>query len=126
MARASRKVAVIVAVAAFAAAAFLFLRYQQTAQKPIDLAEGAARASGEVRDALGEPLRFGRIPQVKVRGPNAHAVIRVHGSRGEGLLIEWAQQNAGRWNLCSLLFRDESTTTDVILVSRAGSGCARE
>lgn len=113
-------------VAAFAVGAFLFVRYQQTAQRPIDLAEAVARGSGEVRDALGEPLRFGRLPQVKVRGANAHAVIRVHGARGEGLLIEWAQQEAGQWKVCSLLFRDESTTTDVILVSRAATGCARE
>lgn len=114
------------AAAALAVGAFLYVRYQQTVRQPTALATEAARRSTEVRNTLGEPLRFGRIPQARVRGSNAHLAIRVHGVRGDGLLLEWAQKNAGRWQLCSLVFRDESTTTDVILVSEAATHCARE
>ena len=121
-----RKAAAIFVAAVVAVGAFLFIRYQQTVQRPIALATDVARKSSEVRDAIGEPLRFGRIPQVRVRGGNAHLGIRVHGAHGEGLLIEWAQQDRGRWQLCSLVFRDESTTTDVILVSETATHCARE
>lgn len=116
----------VVAVGALAAGAFLFVRYQQTVRQPVALAADAALKSSEVRDAIGEPLRFGRIPQARVRGRNAHLDIRVRGARGDGLLIEWAQKDAGHWKLCSLLFRDESTTTDVILVSETATHCARE
>lgn len=76
--------------------------------------------------ALGEPLRFGRIPRARVRGKNAHLGIRVAGPRGNGLLLEWAQKEVAGWQLCSLLFRDENTTTDVILVSQGATHCARE
>lgn len=116
----------VVAVGGLAAGAFLFVRYQQTVQRPIALATDVARKSSEVRDAIGEPLRFGRIPQARVRGKNAHLTIRVRGAHGDGLLIEWAQQGPAGWQLCSLLFRDESTTTDVILVSETATHCARE
>ena len=118
--------AVVVAAAALAVGAFLFVRYQQTVRQPMTLATEAARRSAEVRDTLGEPLRFGRIPQARVRGSNAHLTIRVHGVRANGLLIEWAQKDHTRWQLCSLLFRDESTTTDVILVSQTATHCAKE
>ena len=112
--------------AVIAVGAFLFVRYEQTVRQPIALATDVARKSSEVRDAIGEPLRFGRIPQARVRGKNAHLTIRVRGAHGDGLLIEWAQQDRGRWQLCSLLFRDENTTTDVILVSETATHCARE
>src|SRR5579862_8971920 len=119
-------VGLVAVAAALAVGAFLLVRYQQTVQQPMALARDAARQSSEVNNALGEPLRFAKIPQARVRGNNAHVAIRAAGPRGNGLLIEWAQQNAGHWRLCSLLFRDESTTTDVILVSEAATHCARE
>jgi len=119
-------VGLVAVAAALAVGAFLLVRYQQTVEQPMALARDAARQSSEVNNALGEPLRFAKIPQARVRGNNAHVAIRAAGPRGNGLLIEWAQQNAGHWRLCSLLFRDESTTTDVILVSEAATNCARE
>ncbi|HKO12431.1 MAG TPA: cytochrome c oxidase assembly factor Coa1 family protein [Acidobacteriaceae bacterium] len=126
MGQRSRNVGVMVAVAGLAVGGFLFVRYQQTVQQPMALATDAARRSSEVREAIGEPLRFGRLPEAKVRGKNAHLGVRVRGPRGSGVLFEWAQMDAGKWQLCSLLFRDESTTTDVILVSRLATHCARE
>lgn len=114
---------VVVAVA-IAVGAFLFVRYQQTVEQPMALATDAARRSGDVREALGEPLRFGRVPRARVRGNNARLAIRVRGSRRDGLLMEWAQKDPGGWQLCSLLFRDG--TTDIILVSQSATHCARE
>lgn len=112
--------------AALAVGAFLFVRYQQTVQQPVALATDAARRSDEVRNALGEPLRFGRLPGARVRANNAHLTISVRGSRGDGMLVEWAQKGPGGWQLCSLLFRDQKTTTDIILVSQSATHCARE
>jgi cytochrome oxidase complex assembly protein 1 len=122
----SRNLVLILVIAGLAVGGFLFVRYQQTVEQPMALARDAARRSSEVREAMGEPLRFGRIPEAKVRGKNAHLGVRVRGPRGSGVLLEWAQMDAGKWQLCSLLFRDESTTTDVILVSRLATHCARE
>lgn len=126
MPRRTGSVAVLIAVAALCAGAILFVHFKRILRQPVALATNAARNSSEVRDALGEPLRFGRLPEAKLHDTNAHLAIRVRGPRGSGLLLEWAQRDAGSWQLCSLLFRDESTTTDVILVSRAATHCARE
>lgn len=126
VARAPIHAGLVVVVAALAVGGFLFVRYQQTLHQPIALARDAARRSPEVRDAVGDPLRFSRIPQARVRGANAHLAMDVRGSRGNGLLLSWAQKDAGQWRLCSLVFRDEKTTTDVILVSRTATHCARE
>jgi Cytochrome oxidase complex assembly protein 1 len=116
----------IVAVAGLALGGFLFVRFNQTVQAPMKLATDFAQGSSVVRSALGEPLQFGRLPIAKVRGSNAHLGIRVTGSRGQGSLIEWAQQTAGQWKLCSLTLHTNSDDADTILLSGTTSSCARE
>lgn len=130
MARAGRGIALVFAVGGLAVGAFLFVRFSQTVKAPMALATSLAQTSPDVRAALGEPLTFGRFPQAKVRPAksllNAHIAIPVSGPRGKGTLVEWAQQDAGQWKLCSLVLHTDSDNSILVLVSGSGTTCARE
>jgi len=130
MAKGSKGVALLFAFGGLAVGAFLFVRFSQTVRVPMALATSFAETSPAVQAALGTPLAFGRFPEAKVRPAqsllNARIGIHVSGPRGEGKLVEWAQQNAGQWKLCSLILHTDSDNTNIVLVSGAATPCARE
>ena len=130
MAKGGKAVALVFAFGGLAVGAFLFVRFSQTIKAPMALATSFAETSPEVQAALGSPLTFGRFPEAKVRPAqsllNARIGIRVTGPRGTGKLVEWAQQNAGQWKLCSLMLHTDSDDTNIILVSGSATPCARE
>jgi len=114
---------VVVAIAALIWAVVFLNR----AVAPVRLAVNAAQASSEFRNAVGQPVKTG----VFVRGRmdlfssagNAHLTIPVSGERGRGVLREWAQQDAGKWRLCGLVYRPEGGESQVTIVSDKGSPC---
>jgi hypothetical protein len=126
MARARRGLALVVAFGGLALGGFLFVRFNQTVQAPMALAANAAQSSTVVRSALGEPLRFGRLPRAKVRGNNARLGVSVSGPLGSGTLIEWAQQTGGQWRICSLAFRPNDGSGSVDLVESETTRCEPE
>lgn len=68
-----------------------------------------AQASPQVAARIGLPI----APEWPVRGRllergadgNADLQIRLRGSRGSGVLQEWAQRSGGKWRICSLAFQ---------------------
>jgi hypothetical protein len=52
--------------------------------------------------------------------------IQIYGPVGGGTLLEWAQEDAGKWHLCSLLFRSSDVSTSITVVSDASTQCDRE
>jgi hypothetical protein len=126
MARAGRGPALVIAFGGLALGSFLFVRFNQTVQAPMALAANLAQSSTVVRSALGEPLRFGRLPRAKVRGNNARLGIGISGPLGSGTLIEWAQQTSGQWHICSLVFRRGDGSGSVDLVDSETTRCEPE
>ena len=106
-----------------------FLTFIIRAQAPVRLAENKARNSAEVRLAIGHSLKTERFIKgylvSKDGNGNADLTIPIYGPLGHGTLFEWAQEEKGKWHLCSLVFRshDESTT---VLVSDTLTHCERE
>jgi hypothetical protein len=117
---------VVIAFGGLALGALLFVRFNQTVQAPIALATRVAQTAPPVTAALGEPLRFGRLPAARVRGRSARLVISVAGPAGSGKLIEWAQQDGGQWRICSLVFRPDAGGARIILVASETTHCETE
>jgi hypothetical protein len=77
-----------------------------------------------------------------MRGGEGNADLRIplHGPRGRGTLMEWAQREGGRWHVCSLVFHPygghpygghsdgghADTGTDLMLVDAAKTHCEAE
>jgi hypothetical protein len=40
--------------------------------------------------------------------------------------LEWAQEDKGKWHICSLLFRSSDASTTARLVSDISTHCERE
>ena len=57
---------------------------------------------------------------------NADLTIRIRGPLGRGTLYEWAQEGAGNWHICSLLFVSRDGTTSIPLVDDSSTHCDRE
>lgn len=105
--------------------------FQNRAKEPVRLAADLAEGSAGVRQAIGVPLKTGRWIRGNLttkRGEgNADITIPVHGPLGQGILQEWAQEDAGKWRLCSLLFRSEGQiSASITLVSDESTHCDRE
>jgi len=108
----------------------LFLFKRSSEKKAIaDPAIYAAQASAKVAGRIGLPIQAAS----SIRGNiltsgddrNADLQIPLHGSHGQGMLIEWAQRQKGKWRLCSLQFHS-ATGDEVDLVDPAKSGCDPE
>ncbi len=88
-----------------------------------------AQTSPKVEAALGLPIQ----PGWPVRGSviskhgfgNADLQIPLNGSRGKGTLSEWAQQEKGKWHICSLRFSAPDGTL-LTLVDEATTHCEPE
>lgn len=127
MAQAGKGLALAVAIGGLVAGGLLFLHYDRILTEPRLQAEEIAQNSPMILEKLGDPLEFGRFPQAKLHGDNnAHLAIGVSGPAGTGTLVEWAQQDAGHWRICSLVFRWNGTGDEFELVDGAETHCAPE
>lgn len=89
----------------------------------------AAQSSPEVAAQIGLPIQ----PGWPIRGSvlskngagNADLQIPLTGSRGKGILAEWAQQERGKWRICSLYFKS-ARGTPLNLVDGAKTHCEPE
>lgn len=120
----------VVLVLVLLAGAIWTLSFERRIQEPVRLAAHTARSSAEVRDVIGEPVSVVRFTKgsLSAKGCNGNAdlTIQVYGPRGRGTLLEWAQEDAGKWHLCSLLFRSTDTSVSTSLVSDTSTHCDRE
>ena len=88
-----------------------------------------AQTSPKIEAILGLPIQ----PGWPVRGSviskhgfgNADLGIPLNGSRSKGILSEWAQQEKGKWHICSLRFTAQDQTL-VTLVDEATTHCEPE
>jgi hypothetical protein len=106
------------------------LRFERQARAPAALAARTARSSAKIRRLLGEPLHVARLTKgtpVSSRGDgNADLTIQIEGPLGRGMLYEWAQEGAGKWQICSLLFQSSDGSTSIPLVDDSSTHCERE
>ncbi|MGA3346894.1 MAG: cytochrome c oxidase assembly factor Coa1 family protein [Terracidiphilus sp.] len=106
------------------------LRFERQARAPVALAVRNARSSVKIRQLLGEPLRIGRLVKGTIfsngGGGNADLAIRIHGPLGEGILDEWAQEDSGKWHICSLAFQSSDGSINIPLVDDSSTHCERE
>jgi hypothetical protein len=127
MARTRHAGALIVAFVGLAVGIGLSARYQRLLSQPRQMAITVAQISPALYVELGQPLQFGRFPRAKLhRGGNANMAISVSGPNGAGTLIEWAQQSAGQWRICSLAFRPDNGGRQLDLVSGESTHCDPE
>src|ERR1700733_6050398 len=86
-----------------------FLSLPIRAQSPIKLAASKARSSAVVTQLIGQPLNSGRFVKGYLVANDGNGsgdrTIRLQGPLRYGLLLEWAQEDKGKWHICSLLFR---------------------
>ena len=89
----------------------------------------AAQTSPAVEAEIGVPMQPGWPIRgtVVTRKGEGHAELRIplNGSRGKGVLLEWAQQDQKRWRLCSLEFRSDSGNR-LTLMAPASTHCTAE
>jgi hypothetical protein len=129
MARSGRGLALVVAFAGLAIGAALWVHFDRLLTQPRQMAIRFAQIAPPVTNTLGEPLEFGRFPQAKLHGGNGEGnvdmSISVSGPLGSGTLIEWAQQSAGQWHICSLVFRPDRRD-GITLVDSSQTHCEPE
>lgn len=106
------------------------LHFEHQAQNPASLAVKVAGGSEGIRKYLGSPIRFSRFARGRLitEGGNGTAdlTVYVRCPLGQGSLSEWAQENSGEWQICSLVFRSKDDTTRITVVDDALSRCERE
>ena len=104
-------------------------RFERHLRPPITLAWTVARNSPKIRDIIGEPryptLARGNLVSKGGDG-NADLTIRLYGSRGRGTLMEWAQEDKGKWHICSLQFQPRDGSASISLVADTSTHCERE
>jgi hypothetical protein len=109
---------------------FWNFRFERRIRAPIALAARTAHGSSEVRHVLGSPTRVGRFAKGNLNSGdgngNADLAIPVYGPLGRGTLLEWAQEDAGKWSICSLVFRSSDGLTSIPLVEDSSTHCERE
>lgn len=117
---------------AFPMAALAILLYFRGSGQRRAIADAAiyqAQGSAQLIGMIGLPIEPGWPVRGRVltRNGNSNADLRVplSGPRGKGTLLEWAQQDAGKWHICSLQFHS-STGVELTLVDPAGSHCEAE
>ena len=126
-----RKIALVLSAAltiVVIAALLWMLVFLSKAVAPVRLAVNAAQASPAFRNAVGQPVQTGTF----VRGTmspfsgNADLKIPISGDKGEGVLEEWAQQQSGKWQLCSLVYRSKDGQTRIVILPDESAPCERE
>jgi Cytochrome oxidase complex assembly protein 1 len=130
--RARRNALILGCVLAFPVTGLLILFYFRDSGRKRAIAESAiyrAQTSSQLAAMIGLPMQPGwpvRGTVVSRNGSgNADLRIVLTGSRGEGTLFEWAQQEGGKWQICSLSFHS-SAGADLTLVDAAGTHCEPE
>jgi hypothetical protein len=95
-------------------------RFEYRLRPPVALAAKAARKSQEIRQLIGEPMHVSRIAKGRLlsnRGSgSADLTIQIRGPLGRGTLDEWAQENKGRWHICTLQFLSNGNSIPIALV----------
>lgn len=56
----------------------------------------------------------------------ADVTIRIFGPRGQGKLYEWAQETNRSWQICSLVFRPDNGSQEILIVPDESSHCEHE
>ena len=125
-----RGLAALLTVILFAAAIWIVI-FQNRVREPVRLAADVAGGSADVRQVIGDRLKIGRWIRgnlVATSGDgNADLTIPVYGSLGRGVLEEWAQEGAGKWRLCSLVFHSgKHNSITITVVDDASTRCDRE
>jgi hypothetical protein len=109
---------------------FWILRFERRIRAPIALAARTVRGSSEVRHVLGSPMMVGRFVKGNLNSGNgngnADLAIPLYGPLGRGTLLEWTQEDAGKWSICSLVFRSSDGLTSITLVEDSSTHCERE
>jgi Cytochrome oxidase complex assembly protein 1 len=105
-------------------------RFESNARAPIGAAMSAAMNSAQLRQAIGTPMQAEQLARGSMVGSggygNADLVVRIDGPNGRGTLSEWAQEVAGKWQVCSLSFHPRGGGADMMLVSDSTTHCERE
>ncbi len=98
---------------------FWLVRFESMVDQPTAMAVALAEKSAVVHSALGQPLQFSRFPTGRMTGSDtggtADIKIKVTGPLGKGILAEWAQVSDGKWQVCSLVFRQETSRASVLV-----------
>jgi Cytochrome oxidase complex assembly protein 1 len=119
----------VVLLAATAYALWIFV-LQFRAQEPARMAAHEALSSDEMMKRIGQPIKVGPFIRGSLVSNNgsgiADLIIPVRGPRGKGMLREWAQESSGKWRICSLTFRSNANSTEVVIIPDAKSNCERE
>ena len=117
-------------VVATIAALIWVVVFLNRAVAPVRLAVNAAQASSEFRNAVGQPVKTGVFVRGNIlssnRFGNADLTIPISGPQGEGTLDEWAQQQAGKWHLCSVVYRSKDGQTQIVILPEESAPCERE
>jgi len=128
----NRKAAVISTFGAFllVLAVGRVARFEARVRIPVALAKSAARNSPEMRSLLGEPLHFSRIVRGNLSSDhgdgNADLIIRVGGPLGRGALNEWAQEDNGKWHICSMVFQPSGGSSSILILDGSSNHCESE
>jgi Cytochrome oxidase complex assembly protein 1 len=129
MMRRSAAIASVLLLALASLAAIEGTRRLKATLRASEPALDAARRFASVSSLLGNDIERGLLTTGSILGDdengNADLVIPVHGSRGNGQLIEWAQETSGKWHLCSLVFRSKAAQ-EITLLSDENAQCERE
>jgi hypothetical protein len=106
------------------------LRFQRRVEAPMSLALTATRRSTEINRLLGAPLRASRIAKGRCvcDGLNGTAdlTFQNQGPLSRGTIIEWAQEDTGRWKVCGLEFKMSDNSKAITLVDETFTHCERE
>jgi hypothetical protein len=129
----AKRIAVLIILTAgpfFILGCLWYLRFSINARAPARLAINEAQGAASVQRMIGEPLHSSRF----IRGillskdgyGNADLTIPVSGSHGHGTLFEWAQEDKGKWHICSLILRPTDAVIATEIVSDTATHCERE
>lgn len=106
------------------------VRFELKAQGPLAVAARTAKSAPKLRLLLGEPMHVSRLVKGNLISGggygNADLIIQIRGPLGNGTLYEWAQEEHGRWYICSLDFRPNPDSITTSLSDSDAKHCERE
>jgi hypothetical protein len=107
-----------------------YIRFLRESRPAVSVAIARAKLSPEVVNAVGNSSIHtdrvtGRVIGAGDDSGNADLAIKISGIRGEGSLLEWAQNGCQGWHICSLSFVDKAGK-EIVIVSDADTSCERE
>jgi hypothetical protein len=107
-----------------------YIRFLRESRPAVSVAIARAKLSSEVVRGVGNSsIHIDRVTgSVTGAGDdsgNADLAIKISGVRGQGRLLEWAQNGYQGQHICSLSFVDKAGK-EVVIVSDADTSCERE